>query len=325
MFQIWAAHLSTLNVIAYNPAANKGLASPKTMVHLHVDVDNLWNYEREYGVPNSGNLDQMYTQALPKLLGLFKMHNQRATFFVVGCDLASESCKTFCEQASSAGHEIANHTYSHPAHMYRMSKQEKEDEILRCNEAITKVTNKPVVGFRAPGYYLDRDVVEILIKHNFLYDTSVMPSIFTPLIGKFISWKAGKPLDKAFGSKNRAFFSTHIKKIYSEVDKDKFIYEVPIATLPIVRLPVHSTSIFFFGTFYWRLIQALSFLRSPDYTYVFHSIDALDYPSDGALINKVPTLKWPLAKRLALIETILESFNGTKIETTQSVLNGFRA
>ena len=88
-----------------------------------------------------GNED---TEQLIKILGKYDI---KATFFVVGAwvDKYPESVK----QLSDAGHDVENHSNSHP-HMPQLSKQQMISELTACNEKITAVTGTSPVLFRAP-------------------------------------------------------------------------------------------------------------------------------------------------------------------------------
>ncbi len=88
-----------------------------------------------------GNED---TEELINILGKYKI---KATFFVVGSwvDKYPESVK----QLSDAGHEIHNHSNSHP-HMPQLSVAQMTDELNACNEKISAITGKKPILFRAP-------------------------------------------------------------------------------------------------------------------------------------------------------------------------------
>jgi len=72
----------------------------------------------------------------PMLLDLLARHEARATFFVVGELVAGQ--EPILEQAVSLGHELGNHTWSHP-HTVSLSRAELRRELVRTNEAIESV------------------------------------------------------------------------------------------------------------------------------------------------------------------------------------------
>lgn len=87
------------------------------------------------------------------LVEILKKYNVKTTFFVVGgwVDKYPESVK----ELSDAGHEIMNHSNTHP-HMTKLSKEQMQKEVTECNDKIEKVTNKKPILFRPPyGDYND--------------------------------------------------------------------------------------------------------------------------------------------------------------------------
>lgn len=84
------------------------------------------------------------TGTLIDILGKYKV---KATFFVVGewVDKYPESVK----QLADAGHQIQNHSDTHP-HMPELSTAQMIEELKSCNEKIAKITGKTPTLFRAP-------------------------------------------------------------------------------------------------------------------------------------------------------------------------------
>ncbi len=94
-----------------------------------------------------GNED---TQQLIDILGKY---NIKATFFLVGewVDKYPESVKALHD----AGHEIMNHSDSHP-HMSKLSREQILKELNACNDKIEAITGVRPILFRAPyGEYND--------------------------------------------------------------------------------------------------------------------------------------------------------------------------
>ena len=95
-----------------------------------------------------------------QLMEMIEKAGGRATFYVVGKTLEKEP--EIVRKASDAGHDIANHTYSHP-HLPELSAGEIEQEILRTQDLIEKHTGKRPTSFRAP--YLEyNDEVHAVLK-----------------------------------------------------------------------------------------------------------------------------------------------------------------
>ena len=82
-----------------------------------------------------------------QLIEILGKYNIKATFFVVGSwvDKFPESVK----QLSDDGHEIHNHSNSHP-HMPQLTTAQMTEELNTCNDKIEAVTKKRPILFRAP-------------------------------------------------------------------------------------------------------------------------------------------------------------------------------
>ena len=103
---------------------------PETEKVISISFDAAW-----------GNED---TGTLIDILGKY---NVKTTFFVVGgwVDKFPESVK----QLSNAGHEIMNHSDTHP-HMTQISKDKMIEEVNSCSAKIEKLTGVKPILFRPP-------------------------------------------------------------------------------------------------------------------------------------------------------------------------------
>lgn len=88
-----------------------------------------------------------------KVLDVLAKHNVKATFFVVGRALTVEANQEMLRKTAAAGHEIANHSYSH-SYMTTLSDNEFMDQINQTNTLIQQITGQTPKLFRPPmGYY----------------------------------------------------------------------------------------------------------------------------------------------------------------------------
>lgn len=92
------------------------------------------------------------TNSADKILETAQKHNLQLTFFMTG--KFAEKHPDLVKKFAAAGHEIFNHTYSHP-HLTQITDEEIKQELSKTDEIIsnlTGITTKPF--FRAP--YGDR-------------------------------------------------------------------------------------------------------------------------------------------------------------------------
>jgi peptidoglycan/xylan/chitin deacetylase (PgdA/CDA1 family) len=289
------------------------------MIHVHIDVDDLWIYAAEYGVPARSITESVYTEALPRFLELLDEADARATFFVVARDLEKPSARAFCNEAVHLGHEVANHTFSHPVAFHRLSPEEKMAEILRADAAISDATGQKPVGFRAPGYYLDGTIVETLAKNGYLYDSSILPTFVQPLFKLYITLRSRRSIDKQFGTSRSPLVSQRLRRLTRGTIDGPWIYELPISVLPILRLPVHSTFSFQLPRTARRAVLG-ELLRRRDAVVLFHAVDAAGSIENETLRHRVLPLRLGEAQRIAAIREALSALRGQANVTTRDRL-----
>lgn len=94
---------------------------------------------------------------ITNILNTLDKYNIKLTFFIVGdwIDKYPESVK----QIFSFGHEIANHSNTHP-HVNKLSYEDNISEISLCSEKIKKITGKPTNLYRGPYGEYNNTVIE---------------------------------------------------------------------------------------------------------------------------------------------------------------------
>jgi len=83
----------------------------------------------------------------PKLLDLLAAHHIKATFFVIGENVAEHP--EIVARAAQEGHEIANHSWSHP-NFGKMSDEGIRSQLQRTDDAIKSATGKRPTLMRPP-------------------------------------------------------------------------------------------------------------------------------------------------------------------------------
>ena len=87
------------------------------------------------------------SESTPLLLELLAKHNARATFFMCGTNV--RRCPTIAREVVAQGHEIGNHTDSHPAFYFKPSEFIYR-EIALAQETIQRTLRITPKLFRAP-------------------------------------------------------------------------------------------------------------------------------------------------------------------------------
>ncbi|SVD91531.1 uncharacterized protein METZ01_LOCUS444385, partial [marine metagenome] len=142
-----------------------------------------------------------------RMLSLLESCGIKSTWFIPGHTL--ETYPDMSERVVAAGHEIGHHGWTHMTPV-QMSRDEEEAGLVRANAVIEKISGRPARGYRSPAWDLSENSIELLLKHGFIYESSMMghdcspyyartgdvistdqPMLFgaeTPLIEMPISW-----------------------------------------------------------------------------------------------------------------------------------------
>ncbi len=83
-----------------------------------------------------------------QLLDVLNAHNVVMTSFIVGDWL--DANPTWAKKITDAGHELANHTYTHPSFL-TLSHDAMLDEIVRCRDVLERLSGSPGTFFRPSG------------------------------------------------------------------------------------------------------------------------------------------------------------------------------
>jgi peptidoglycan/xylan/chitin deacetylase (PgdA/CDA1 family) len=120
------------------------------------------------------------------LCRLLKKKNTRATVTVAGT-VGKKPISTLghLRPFLEGGHEIVNHTLSHPVRIGQLEMREQEKEILLQHQRLLDLGKEygkpfPVNGFRAPFYAYDETLFQVLPRLGYSFDSS---SLYSPLLG----------------------------------------------------------------------------------------------------------------------------------------------
>lgn len=95
----------------------------------------------------------------PNLLDILAKNNIKATFFVVGQNIAGN--ESILKRAFDEGHEIGIHTWSHP-HLNSLSRKKIIEEVESTRAAINAVIGQNPKFFRAPFGEMNQFVFDIV-------------------------------------------------------------------------------------------------------------------------------------------------------------------
>ncbi|WP_433330407.1 polysaccharide deacetylase family protein [Spirillospora sp. CA-294931] len=102
----------------------------------------------------------------PQVLDLLAQHQIRATFFIIG-----EQVKEFpklTRRIADAGHQVCNHTMSHPLGFEDLTAKRVRKEIAEAHDRIADLTGIVPVFFRAPGGGWSDAVLDVTAEYGML-------------------------------------------------------------------------------------------------------------------------------------------------------------
>lgn len=126
---------------------------------------------------------------LPKLLKSLSNNRIKASFACIGKFI--EMYPDIHRKILAEGHELINHTYSHPGHPIffprasfdKVSEEERRRQIEKAHKVFSKVLNYVPKGFRAPHLRMTADTYRILKELNYDYSSS-QPQYKLGIFGK---------------------------------------------------------------------------------------------------------------------------------------------
>lgn len=252
---------------------------------LSFDLDNKWSYMKTHGDAGWERFPTYMDTLIPDALEVFRTLGVKITFFVVGQDAALESNREAFAQIVPAGHEIGNHSFHHEPWMHRRSAPEIDDELARAEEAIAGATGRVPCGFRGPGFVRSQTMVDVLANRSYLYDASSLPTFIGPLARAyyFRSTRLGEDERRdrhdLFGQFSDGFAPNRRHRLYSYARR---LEEVPVTTMPGLRVPIHVSYVLYIATVsprlalaYFRTALALCTLTRTEPSILLHPLDFL--------------------------------------------------
>ena len=290
----------------------------KPIASLSLDLDNKWSYMKTHGDAGWEKFPSYLDTVVPRSLHFLKERNLNVTFFIVGQDAALEENHEALAQISGANHEIGNHSFNHEPWLHLYSRAQLETEFEKTEEAIAKITNQSLVGFRGPGYSLSPTVLEVLSERNYQYDCSTLPTYIAPLARAYYFFKSPEmsieereKRKKLFGKFSDGFQSL---KPYCWQIGEKSLVEIPVTTLPIFKTPIHFSYLLYLATFselaaktYFKTALRFCVINKLAPSLLLHPLDFLD-GTDAAELKFFPAMNLAAEKKMELIGEFLADF-----------------
>lgn len=142
---------------------------------VHVDLDGVVDIYRSHGWHWKGGEDSIFASGMRAFLDFFDRNDVRATLFCIAESLDDPAKLEWVREAVRRGHEIASHSLTH-AHLRKIDRDAKHREIAESREKLERLLGVTVHGFRAAGYQIDRESIELLEQSGYVWDSSAFPT-----------------------------------------------------------------------------------------------------------------------------------------------------
>ncbi|MSP15755.1 MAG: polysaccharide deacetylase [Myxococcales bacterium] len=289
--------------------------SGRRLASVSVDLDPLSCYYRIHALgPAPAELSAtIFRRAVPRFLDVFARNGVRATFFVVGADLADPAVRRLARELVAAGHELGNHSHTHPYELARLPRERVAEEIDAAHAAIGDAAGVAPVGFRAPGYDLSQVMLGELARVGYRYDSSIFPA------PAYYAAKAVVMAGLGLIGRPSGAVMTDPRALIAPADPYRPdarrpwrrgrapLVELPIAVTPWLRLPAIGTNLLLLPA-PLRAQLVRSMLGRPHFNLELHGIDLCDAELDGipaVLVARQPDLRATLLEKQRAFEALL--------------------
>jgi hypothetical protein len=285
---------------------------------LSIDLDGLEHYHRIHGLAErpTGGDDPVYGAAVERFGELCARLHVRGTAFCIGRSLEAPRAAAAVAALARAGHELANHSLSHPYALSRLAPDATAHEVRGGADAIERACGKRPVGFRAPGYAMSARLLAALVRDGYRYDSSAFPA---PM---YYAAKAAVMGLLALRREPSGAILDRPRVLFAPAEPYRPRSDEPYArgASPIVELPIATGLLGFplIGTAVATLPRAVRLLagaarRRTLFNLELHGVDLLD-ASDcpGPLADRQRDLRVPAATKVARIERFVRGMTAER-------------
>jgi hypothetical protein len=293
------------------------MAGDSRIASLSLDLDNEWSYLKTHGDARWTSFPSYLDTVVPRALEFLHQRGLCITFFIVGQDAALEKNAAALRAIAAAGHEIGNHSFHHEPWLHLYSRDAIAGDIDAAESHIQRVTGARPRGFRGPGFSFSNDLLDILTRRGYAYDASTFPTFIGPLARAYYFMKSR--LNRGELQRRKALFGNpgdglRPNRPYRWHVPAGELLEIPVTTMPGLRLPIHASYVIYLGTFsrglalaYFRFALWLCRLTNTQPSLLLHSLDFLGC-EDNQSLAFFPGMSLPRERKLRLLSDVLAAY-----------------
>ncbi len=253
---------------------------------ISLDLDNQWSYMKMHSDKGWEKYPSYLNIFIPYVIKILKDLDIKITFFIVGKDADMNENSDSLKLITENDHEAGNHSYNHESWLHLYSREQIKNEVMRAEEAIIKTTGQKPVGFRGPGFSWSYNTLEILSDNGYLFDASTLPTFIGPLARRYYFSKSNFTIEEKkfrnelFGKFSEGFRS--IKPYYWRLRSHKTILEIPVSTIPLLKIPFHLSYLIYLNNIspiimksYLKTAIRLCKMTGTEPSFLLHPLDLI--------------------------------------------------
>lgn len=258
----------------------------KPMASVSLDLDNQWSYMKIHGDEGWDAYPSYFDIFVPHVLDVLDELGLKITFFIVGKDTERAENRKYLKMITDRGHEMGNHSYHHESWLQTYSYEKIEKEIREAEEAIEGATGQRTTGFRGPGFSWSKDLLKVLESRGYKFDASTLPTYLGPLARMYyfsksnLSKEEKKARKELFGKFSEGF--RNLKPYKWNLGEGKSITEIPVTTMPVLKIPFHLSYLIFLGNmsmavmnFYLGIAIRMCKITGTPISFLLHPLDLI--------------------------------------------------
>jgi polysaccharide deacetylase family protein (PEP-CTERM system associated) len=143
---------------------------------LTIDIEDWFHILNVSSLPSLqdwGDLESRVVFNTLTILDLLDKYITKGTFFVLGW--VAEHFPDLVREIKNRGHELGSHGYSHEP-IDKLTPEQFRRDVSLSLEHLSRITSKPILGYRAPGFSISPTTLyalDILLDLGFAYDASI--------------------------------------------------------------------------------------------------------------------------------------------------------
>lgn len=291
----------------------------KPLASISLDLDNLWSYMKTHGDAVWEDFPTYFDILIPYALDALDRLRLRVTFFVVGQDTALDKNNDALKLLTERGHEVGNHSFHHEPWLHIHSKERIKWEILETEEQIVRVAGQKPIGFRGPGFSWSLNLLEVLAELDYIYDATTFPTYLVPLATAY--YFRNSNFDTEEKNKRKKIRGglkegmRPIKHYLWKLPSSGKLLEIPVTTVPIIKMPFHMSYLLFLGRFsefvmllYLKIALAMCLLTGTEPSFVIHPTDLLGGDQVSAM-RFFPGMELSSARKLQLFDKVIRTLS----------------